>query len=210
LGGLYWAHIFNFAKKKGKKMGSYLVCITGASGSVYGIRTIRAFIEGGHDLHCIVSPWGNKVMEQETGKNFDFWAKELGVKPEQVYAPDDLSAPPASGSFRLNGTVVVPCSMNSAGAIASGVCLNLIHRAALASLKEGRPLVLVPRETPLSLPDLRNLTALAEAGAAILPASPAFYHAPQTMENLIDFIVGKIFDRLLLEHNLYKPWGASK
>jgi 4-hydroxy-3-polyprenylbenzoate decarboxylase len=191
-------------------MGKYLVCITGASGSVYGIRTMRAFIEGGHDLHCVVSPWGNKVMEQETGKAFDFWAQKLGVKPGQVYAPDNLGAPLASGSFRLNGTVVVPCSMNSAGAIAGGICLNLIHRASLVSLKEGRPLVLVPRETPFSLPDLKNLTALAEAGAAILPASPAFYHNPQNVEDLVDFIVGKILDRLLLEHNLYKPWQASR
>ena len=116
----------------------------------------------------------------------------------------------ASGSFRLDGTVVVPCSMNSAGAIASGICLNLIHRASLVSLKEGRPLVLVPRETPLSLPDLRNLTALAEAGAAILPASPAFYCTSQNVEDLIDFIVGKVLDRLSLTHNLYKPWEVSK
>jgi 4-hydroxy-3-polyprenylbenzoate decarboxylase len=145
-------------------------------------------------------------MEQETGKNFASWAAELGIKRENSYAPEDLGAPPASGSFRLDGTVVVPCSMSSAGAIASGVCLNLIHRAALVSLKEGRPLILAPRETPLSLPDLRNLTALAEAGAAILPASPAFYHTPQSIEDLIDFFVGKILDRLLIEHNLYTRW----
>jgi 4-hydroxy-3-polyprenylbenzoate decarboxylase len=132
--------------------------------------------------------------------------KELGIPPERIYSPDDLGAPPASGSFRVDGTVVVPCSMSSVGAIASGICLNLIHRAALTCLKEGRPLVLVPRETPFSLPDLRNLTSLAEAGAAILPASPAFYHAPQGIEDLADFIAGKILDRLAVEHDLYTRW----
>jgi 4-hydroxy-3-polyprenylbenzoate decarboxylase len=187
-------------------MGKYLVCVTGASGAVYGIRTIKALIEGGHELHSIVSPWGNRVMEQETGKGFTFWMDKLGITPERVYAPEDLGAPPASGSFRLDGTVVVPCSMSTAGAIASGICLNLIHRAALTSLKEGRPLILTPRETPFSLPDLRNLTALAEAGAVILPASPAFYPPSQTLEDLVDFIAGKILDRLHVEHNLYKRW----
>lgn len=189
-------------------MGKYLVCITGASGSIYGIRTIKALIEGGHEVHGIVSPWGNRVMEQETGKPFASWTAALGIKMKQVYAPEDLGAPPASGSFRLDGTVVVPCSMSTAGAVASGICLNLIHRAAVVSLKEGRPLILTPRETPLSLPDLRNLTALAEAGAAILPASPAFYHIPQTLEDVIDFIVGKILDRLLVEHHLYTRWRS--
>ncbi|GHV96339.1 flavin prenyltransferase UbiX [Spirochaetia bacterium] len=191
-------------------MGKYLVCITGASGALYGIRAIKALVEGGHEVHGIVSHWGNQVIMEETGKAFGSWMGELGLPPERVYAPDDFSSPPASGSFRLDGTVVAPCSMSSIGAIASGVCLNLIHRAALTSLKEGRPLVLVPRETPFSLPDLRNLTALAEVGAAILPASPAFYHTPQTIEDMIDFVVGKILDRLLVEHNLYTRWRSSK
>ena len=184
----------------------YLVCITGASGSIYGIRTIKALLEVGHELHVVVSAWGSQVIERETGKPFALWMDELKLPPKRVYAPEDLSAPPASGSFRLDGTVVVPCSMNTAGAIASGVCLNLIHRAALTSLKEGRPLILAPRETPLSLVDLRNLTGLAEAGAAILPCSPAFYHAPQNMDELINFVVGKILDRLSIEHNLYTRW----
>jgi 4-hydroxy-3-polyprenylbenzoate decarboxylase len=187
-------------------LGKYLICLTGASGSIYGIRTLRALVEGGHEVHGVVSPWGSRVTEQETGRPFGDWVKELGIPPERIYAPEDLGAPPASGSFRLDGVVVVPCSMNSIGAIASGICLNLIHRAALTCLKEGRPLVLVPRETPLSLPDLRNLSSLAEAGAAILPASPAFYHIPQTIEDMVDFIAGKILDRLSLGHDLYARW----
>ncbi|AEF82323.1 UbiX family flavin prenyltransferase [Leadbettera azotonutricia] len=189
-------------------MGKYLICITGASGSVYGIRTIKALVEGGHEVHSIVSSWGNRVMERETGKSLASWIGELGLPPERVYAPEDLAAPPASGSFRLDGTVVVPCSMSSVGAIASGLCLNLIHRSALVSLKEGRPLVLVPRETPLSLLDLRNLTVLAEAGAVILPASPAFYQVPQNIDDMVNFVAGKILDRLGIDHNLYTRWGT--
>jgi 4-hydroxy-3-polyprenylbenzoate decarboxylase len=189
-----------------KKLGKYLICLTGASGSIYGIRTLRALVEGGHEVHTMASPWGLRVTERETGRSFGDWMKELGIPPERIYAPDDLGSPPASGSFPLDGVVVVPCSMSSIGAIASGICLNLIHRAALICLKEGRPLVLVPRETPFSLPDLRNLTSLAEAGAAILPASPAFYYMPKGIEDLADFIAGKILDRLSLAHDLYPRW----
>jgi 4-hydroxy-3-polyprenylbenzoate decarboxylase len=191
---------------KKEKLGRYLICLTGASGSIYGIRTLRALVEGGHEVHGAASLWGERVTERETGRSFGDWVKELGIPPERIYSPDDLGSPPASGSFRLDGAAVVPCSMSSIGAIASGICLNLIHRAALACLKEGRPLALVPRETPLSLPDLRNLTSLAEAGAAILPASPAFYHAPKSIEDLADFIAGKILDRLSVEHDLYARW----
>ena len=191
-------------------MGRYLVCITGASGSIYGIRTMRALISGGHDVHGIVSAWGEKVLEQETNLAFSSWLAELAIPEKNIYAPDDLGAPPASGSFRYDGTIIVPCSMNSIGAIASGVSLNLIHRSAQVALKEGRPLVLVPRETPLSLINLRNLCSLAEAGAVILPACPAFYFAPQSMDDLINFVVGKILDRLSIAHNFYKSWEGIK
>ena len=194
---------------RSKQLGRYLVCISGASGSIYGLRTIKALSETGHQVHVIVSVWGKKVMAEETGKDFDFWMAELGLSPDMVYAPDDLAAPPASGSFALDGTVIAPCTMSSAGAIASGVCLNLLHRAALVSLKEGRPLILAIRETPLSLVDLRNLSALAEAGAAILPCSPAFYHSPERIDDLINFVVGKILDRLKVKHNLYPPWEGQ-
>jgi len=187
-------------------MGKYLVCITGASGSIYGIRVIKALIEGGHNVHGIVSAWGARVLEQETGKPFSSWMAELGLSGENVYAPEDMGALPASGSFRPDATIVAPCSLNSIGAIASGISLNLIHRAAQTALKEGRPLVLVPRETPLSLPALRNMCALAEAGAVILPACPAFYHAPQNMDDLVNFIVGKILDRLSVSHNFDTLW----
>ena len=191
-------------------MGRYLVCVTGASGSVYGIRLIKTLIEAGHDVHGVVSVWGAKVVEQETGRPFSAWAAELGLPEKNIYAPEDLGALPASGSFKLDGTIVAPCSMSSIGAIASGVSLNLIHRAAQTALKEGRPLVLVPRETPLSLPSLRGLCTLAESGAVILPACPAFYHAPQSTDDLVDFVVGKILDRLSIQHNLDTMWRGLK
>ena len=191
-------------------MGKYLVCISGASGSIYGIRTMQALIAAGHEVHGIVSVWGTKVLEQETGKSFNSWAAELGLRRENIYAPEDLGALPSSGSFKLDGTIVAPCSASSIGAIASGISLNLIHRSAQAALKEGRPLILVPRETPLSLPVLRNLCSLAEAGAVVLPACPAFYHAPQSMEDLINFITGKILDRLSVAHNFNITWKGLK
>jgi len=191
-------------------MGKYLVCITGASGSIYGLRLMNALIEAGHDVHTIVSEWGAKVLEHETGKPFASWLAELGLNRGNVYEPQDLGALPASGSFRSDGTIIAPCSMSSAGAIASGISMNLIHRAAQTSLKEGRPLVLVPRETPLSLPALRNLCTLAEAGAAILPACPAFYQLPQNMDDLINFVVAKILDRLSITHNFDTQWRGMK
>jgi len=191
-------------------LSKYLVCITGASGSVYGIRTMRALISAGHEVHGIVSSWGLKTLEEETGKTFESWIAELGLPNENIYAPENMGAFPASGSFKLDGTVIAPCSVNSIGAIASGISLNLIHRCAHVAMKEGRPLVLAPRETPLSLPVLRNLCTLAEAGAAIVPACPAFYHAPKSMDDMIDFVVGKILDRLSVAHNLYTAWRGLK
>ncbi|MDR3277070.1 MAG: UbiX family flavin prenyltransferase [Treponema sp.] len=188
--------------------GRYLVCMTGASGAIYGIRTLRALAELGQEVHALASVWGERVVREETGRSFGDWTRELGIPPERRYDPGDLSAAPASGSFALEGTIIAPCSMASAGAIAGGISLNLIHRAALVSLKEGRPLVLVPRETPLSLVDLRNLTALAEAGAVVMPASPAFYQGPESIGDLADFMAGKILDRLHIEHQLFKRWGA--
>ncbi|MDR1177405.1 MAG: UbiX family flavin prenyltransferase [Spirochaetaceae bacterium] len=190
-------------------MGKYLIAITGASGSVYGLRTISALVSGGHEVHAIVSAWGDRVISEETGRPFASWIEELGLSRDRVYDPSDMAAPPASGSFALDGMAIVPCSMSSAGSIASGIAGSLIHRSALACLKEGRPLILVPRETPLSLPDLRNLTSLAEAGAAILPASPAFYQKPRGIGDLVDFIAGKILSRLGLEQRLFDAWGSQ-
>jgi 4-hydroxy-3-polyprenylbenzoate decarboxylase len=187
-------------------MKRYLVCITGASGALYGIKMIKALHENNYEVHAIVSPWGSNVIQEETKRSFPSWIDSLGINPSHIYSPEDLAAAPSSGSFRFDGTIIIPCSMNSIGCIASGISGNLIHRAALVALKESRPLILVPRETPLSLIDLRNLTSLAEAGTIIIPASPAFYHEPKSIDDLVDFIVGKIFDQLKIEHSFFKKW----
>jgi len=190
-------------------MGRYLVCVTGASGSAYGVRTVEAFLAAGHEVHLVFSTWGARVFETETGRTVDAWLSGIGLPKDRVYAPDNLAAPPASGSWQLDGTVIVPCSMSTTGAVASGATTNLVHRAAAVALKEGRTLVLVPRETPWSLVDLRNLTALAEAGAAVLPACPGFYHHPATIDDMVNFVAGKILDRLGVGHALFDRWDGQ-
>lgn len=188
-------------------MGRFLVCVTGASGSVYGLRVLRALAGAGHETHAVFSPWGGRVTLAETGRSAEYWLDAAGVPAERRHDAADLSAAPASGSFRLDGTVVVPCSAATLGAVASGAGANLVHRACAVALKEGRPLVLVPRETPLSLIDLRNMTSLAEAGASILPACPGFYHRPASVDELVDFVAGKILDRLGVANDLCARWG---
>ncbi len=177
-------------------MGKYLICVSGASGAVYARRCIEALLERSEEVHAVFSDWALQVFREEQGISVPDWLCSINFPPKNLYSADDLFAPPASGSWPLDGTAIVPCSMSSLGAIANGTGNNLLHRAAAVALKEGRPLVIVPRETPLSLIDLRNMTRLAEAGAAILPASPAFYHKPQSIDELADFIAGKILDKL--------------
>lgn len=190
-------------------MGRYLVCVTGASGSIYGARTIEALRQAGHEVHVVFSVWGARVFETEMGMSVEGWRADTGVPADRVHAPDNLAAPPSSGSWRLDGTVIVPCSMSTAGALASGATTNLVHRAAAVALKEGRPLIIVPRETPWSLVDLRNMTALAESGASILPACPAFYHHPATIDDMVNFVAGKVLDRLGVEHRLFARWSGE-
>lgn len=201
-------------------MPRYLVCLTGASGAIYGLRLLKALAQAGAELHLVASAWGERVVLEETGRPLSAWLEELrGAAPGDAtpgggadrcritrYSPDDLSAPVASGSFRLDGAAVVPCSMGTAGALAAGTVSNLVHRAGAVALKEGWPLVLAPRESPLSLVDLRNLTALAEAGAAIMPASPGFYHRPAAIEELVDGFVARILDRLGAPNAIGRPW----
>jgi len=166
-------------------------------------------VEAGQEAHLVASVWGARVMAEETGSSLADWAARVGVPPNRVYDSSDLAASVSSGSFRLDGTVIVPCSMSTTGALASGTMMNLVHRAGSVALKEGWPLVLVPRETPFSLLDLRNLTALAEAGAVVLPASPGFYYKPQSMDDLADFMAGKILDRLGIRNELFRRWGSG-
>lgn len=194
-------------------MKTVFVAVTGASGAVYGLRLIEVLVASGHRVHGCASAWGRKVIHQETGRDWSLWAagvQAAGPGTLTLWDEADLGAGPASGSFRLDASVVCPCSVSTLGHLASGAASNLVHRAAAVALKEGRPLLLVPRETPLSLIDLRNLTVLAEAGAVILPAMPGFYHRPVTVEELVDHLVGKILDRLDVQHELFPRWEGKE
>jgi 4-hydroxy-3-polyprenylbenzoate decarboxylase len=176
-----------------------IVAITGCSGIRYGIRLLEE-LEGEKEL--IISDMGKKVFEHETRVSYD----QLQSLADEVYDDHDLFAPPASGTHMIDAMIVCPCSQSTMAKLAGGFSDSLITRAASVTLKERRRLVLVPRETPLSEIMLENELRLARAGAIILPASPAFYHEPATIDMLIDFVVGKVLDQLDQEHDLFKRW----
>lgn len=169
-----------------------LVAMTGASGAIYGVRLIRALKRAGAEVHLIVSRWAEETLKHEMNLTRDALASEV----DKVYDEDDLAAGPASGSFKLDGMVVVPCSMKTLAGIAHGYADNLIARAADCSLKEKRKLILVPRETPLNLIHIRNMAYVTEAGAMVIPAAPAFWHRPITVEDLVDSVVERILSHL--------------
>ncbi len=178
------------------------VAVTGASGAGYARKLLRSIPLGKYDVHLVSSEAGRLVYELETGV-----ALSEDLPPEvRTYEETDFAAPLASGSFPCAGMVIVPCTMGTLGAIAAGLSQNLIHRAADVCLKERRPLILVPRETPLNRIHLANMLKAAEAGATFLPAMPGFYHKPGCVQDLIDFVVARILDQLGVEHNLAGPW----
>ena len=179
-----------------------VVGITGASGSIYGVRLIEVLRRAGHEVHAVVTQSGWQVMDYECGVSREELAKQVNV----LYDVENIGAAIASGSFRMDAMVVVPCSMKTAGSIAQGISDNLLTRAADVALKEGRPLILVPRETPMHAIHLENLLKLAQTGARIMPACPGFYHRPQTLDDLVDMMVGKICDMLGVEHQLFARW----
>jgi 4-hydroxy-3-polyprenylbenzoate decarboxylase len=195
-----------------------VLAITGASGAPYGVRLLEVLLQAGRTVHLTISPAAVQVIEQELDRRvrldrFDL-RDLLGGTPEpgqvRYHHHLDFRAGIASGSFLTAGMVVCPCSMGTAAAIANGLSQNLIHRAADVHLKERRRLVLVPRETPLHAIQLRNLAACAEAGAVVLPAMPAFYTRPRTLQDAVDFIVGRVCDQLGVEHRLLKRWGGEE
>jgi flavin prenyltransferase len=195
-------------------MARYLVCMTGASGAAYGLRLLEVLASPdgpcqGAELHLAASDWAEKVVLEETGSTIERKLNELGRGRITRHSPDDLASPLSSGSFRLDAAAVVPCSMGTAGAIAAGLSANLVQRAAAVALKEGWPLVLVPRESPLSLPALRSLVALKEAGAVILPASPGFYMRPASVAELVDQVVSRILDKMGLEMPGARRWAEG-
>lgn len=195
-----------------------LVAITGASGSIYGVRLVEELLRAERRVTLLVTRAGMEVLRYETGLEWRGTTSERqalmrdyfgGSEGLVHYDVGDLFAPPASGSSAPDAMVVAPCSMGSAARMAAGISDNLAERVADVVLKERRPLLLVPRETPFNQLHLENLLRLARAGAQILPAMPAFYHRPRTMEDLIDFVVGKILDSLRIEHNLFERWGGA-
>lgn len=179
-----------------------VVAMTGASGAAYARMLLQTLVATEVHVHLVTSQAGRLVYELEMGK-----ALENDLPPGiSTHSEQDLTAPFASGSFRCEGMVVVPCSMGTLAAIACGISQNLIHRAADVCLKEGRRLVVVPRETPLNAIHLRNMATLARAGGIILPAMPGFYHQPQTVDDLVRFVVARIMDQLHLPQKLVPPW----
>ena len=183
-------------------MKKIVVGITGASGSVYAVRLIDVLREQGIEVHSVVTDSGQRVLDYECGVTME----ELSRRVDVLYPNADVGAAIASGSFRMDAMVVLPCSMKTAGAIAHGVTDDLLTRAADVTLKEGRRLLLVPRETPMHEIHLENLLRLARAGAVIMPAAPGFYHCPETLDDLVNMMVGKILDRLGIEAELFTRW----
>jgi 4-hydroxy-3-polyprenylbenzoate decarboxylase len=183
-------------------MKSIVIAITGASGAIYGVRLLEILQEKNVTVHLTASPAAEITLRLETGTTI----KRLAKLAAKYYDVKDLAAPIASGSFQVQGMVIVPCSTRTLAAVANGISDNLITRAADVCLKEKRPLVMVPRETPLNQIQLRNMLTLAQAGTIILPASPAFYHRPADINQLVDHVVGKILDAIGIEHSLFKRW----
>ncbi len=204
-------------------MKDLVVAMTGASGSIYGARLLNVLLRAGRRVHLVISPAAVLVMKQELDISADIDAfcgaalLEAGNLRNERETPaaekliphhyQDFSAGIASGSFLTGGMVVCPCSMGSLACIASGHSTNLIQRAADVHLKERRTLIVVPRETPLGSIQLANMKTLADAGAVILPAMPGFYQHPESVADLVDFVVGRICDQLGVEHELSRRWG---
>ena len=195
------------------------IAVTGASGAIYATRTIAALLERGVHVELIVTDYGRRLLRDELGDAasveglrpflIDKYGPGVDAGTMNLHSNRDLGATIASGSHGCSGMAIVPCSMKTLAAVAHGLSRSLVERAADVMLKEKRRLVIVPRETPMSLPQLRNMVLCAEAGAMILPAMPAFYQQPKTLDDLADFMAGKILSALGFEHELYPAWTGQ-
>ncbi len=182
-----------------------IVGITGASGALYGVRSLQLLKEKGFETHLIISRAGKQVIELET----DYKVRDVEAMASCAHDDKDLAAPVASGSYLTGGMIIAPCTMKTLSGVANSYANNLIERAADVTLKEKRKLVLVVRETPLHKGHLRLMSLAADIGAHILPPIPAFYHRPATIDDIIDQTVGKILDFLGVEHDLFRRWGEE-
>ena len=197
-------------------MRTIAIAITGASGAIYATRTMAALLERECHLELVISDYGRRLLRDELGDGAavdrltEFLVAKYGESVKKgsytLHSNKDLGARIASGSQNCEGMVVVPCSMKTLAGIAHGLSRNLVERAADVMLKERRTLIIVPRETPMSLPQLKNMTLCAEAGAMLMPAMPAFYQMPKTLDDLADFMAGKILGALGFAHDLYPSW----
>jgi 4-hydroxy-3-polyprenylbenzoate decarboxylase len=194
------------------------VAITGASGSIYGIKLIEELLKANYKVYLIISSGTFSILHYETGIDWQVSGqsdtecnnriKEYFKSNEIHYCNDkDLWSPMSSGSFQTQGMIVIPCSMKTLSAISNGYSANLIERSADVTIKEGRLLILCPRETPFSAIHLENMLKLARLGVKIIPPIPAFYHKPNSIDDIINFVVGKVLDTLNISHNLYKRWS---
>lgn len=200
-----------------------VVGITGASGVAYAVRLIEVLVASECDIHLMISDTAYKVLEKELNVTLNpeaFDPVQLGLSQNCVseifpsgqvhfHPIHDFTAPVASGSYKTDGMVICPCTMGTLGCIASGVHLNLIHRAADVHLKERRKLILVPRETPLSLIHLQNMVTITQAGGIILPPTPAFYHGVKDLRDIVNFVVSRICDQLEIDNNLIRRWRGQ-
>jgi len=186
-----------------------VVAVTGASGACYAQRLVDLLCVGGVEVHLIMSPYGKRLFVDELGIENVSTESLLGRVESRltIHPYKDVGDVLASGSFRTDGMIVCPCSSNTLGSIASGLGGNLIDRSAAVTLKEGRRLVLVPREMPMSRIDLLNALRLSESGAIICPASPGFYMNPKSVSDLVDFVVGKLLDLMNVPHELNTRWA---
>lgn len=198
-------------------MGKYIVGITGASGAIYGMRLIEECLKAGHEIFLTITKSGRIVIKEELNLDLDLGVEMIEEKllnyfkvSKEVftyYDIDYISGAIASGSFRTDGMIIAPCSMSTVSAIAQGSSNNLLERAADVILKEGKPMILIPRETPLSAIHLENLLKLARLGVKIIPPMPSFYTQPKTIDDIVNNTVGRILDQLNIEHNLCKRWS---
>jgi len=200
-------------------MGRFFVGITGASGHAYAEALVRALVLSGHGVDLSITRAGALVIKHELGveagergeklqASLAGWLGEEIAREVRVFLPEEVGAPPSSGTSLGSGAILCPCSMGTLGRVAAGFSSNLVERVADVALKEGRRLVLVPRETPLSQIHLENMARLAGMGAIILPAMPGFYHRPTSIEDLVAHVVGKILDRVGVEHVVSSRWSG--
>jgi len=192
-------------------MKTIIVGITGASGSIYGLRLIEELAKKEFKIHVVASKTAEAVITYETGYILKDFIDNLHNKTAHLVLEDveNFFAPIASGSYQTEGMIIAPCSMGTLAQIANGISSNLLIRGADVCLKERRPLIVLARETPLNSINLENMLKLTNAGAVIFPACPGFYSKPETLDDVIDFMVGKVLDALDVEHELYKKWGME-